>query len=68
MALATGAVKLLYPAAPIMGLRQVSGLAWSSEKKFKELVEIIGPELPGWTKESRRKQKAAGGDPIAVEL
>jgi hypothetical protein len=39
-----------------------------SKDKFRELVRAVGPSLPGWTKLSRTRQAAAGGNPISIEI
>ena len=39
-----------------------------SKDKFRELVRAVGPSLPGWTKLSRTRQAAAGGNPISVKI
>ena len=39
-----------------------------SKAKFRELAAMIKDDLPGATELSRKRQAAAGGNPITVEI
>jgi hypothetical protein len=38
------------------------------KQHFKDLVELVRDDLPGGSELSRKRQKAAGGNPISAEI